>query len=140
MKQIIRLTESDLHRLISESVKRVLWESEEDDELQDLENRVKEAAEKMQALKGKRNMGREFALAAKEWRDLKDELERKMGTYKGLVNPSKEEIEKLNKDKGTKKRTHIWNKVKGRDTINNKTHFDDLAKLRINDVDAILGT
>lgn len=31
MKQVIRLTESDLHRLIKESVKRILREGKEDE-------------------------------------------------------------------------------------------------------------
>ena len=158
MKRIIRLTETDLHRiirrgvqdtlrenrinrLIGESIRRVLRESEKDDEdLTELEKRVKEAAKKMKELKGKKGMQKEFAEAAVEWRKLKDELDRKKGSFKELVNPSAEEIEKLNKEKGVdkNKRRHPWNKKKEAIKIQDELNVAQ-RKLKKNDVDAILG-
>ena len=156
MKRVIKLTENDLHRmikesvqntlrekrldrLINESVKSVLREAEEEN-LANLEKQVKDAAKKMKALKGKKGMQKEFAEAAVEWRKLKDELDRKKGTFKELVNPSAEEIEKLNKEKGVdkNKRTHPWNKKKEGIKIQDELNVAQ-RKLKKNDVDAILG-
>ena len=67
MKQIIRLTESDLHNIIRESVRRVLREQDEYTEA-DLEA----AKEKMKALKKKG--GSEYLKAAQEWQKIKEKL------------------------------------------------------------------
>jgi hypothetical protein len=67
MKQIIRLTESDLHNIIRESVRRVLREQDEYTEA-DLET----AKKKMKALKKKG--GPEYLKAAQEWQKIKEKL------------------------------------------------------------------
>jgi hypothetical protein len=67
MKQIIRLTESDLHNIIRESVRRVLREQDEYTEA-DLET----AKKKMKALKKKG--GSEYLKAAQEWQKIKEKL------------------------------------------------------------------
>jgi hypothetical protein len=67
MKQIIRLTESDLHNIIRESVRRVLREQDEYTEA-DLEA----AKKKMKALKKKG--GSEYLKAAQEWQKIKEKL------------------------------------------------------------------
>jgi hypothetical protein len=66
-KQIIRLTESDLHNIIRESVRRVLREQDEYTEA-DLET----AKKKMKALKKKG--GPEYLKAAQEWQKIKEKL------------------------------------------------------------------
>ena len=81
-KQIIRLTEADLHRIIKESVDRILRESEEPTPEQ-LEAMFKDAAARVKKYKGKRQYQKEFLEAAKEMQDLK----LKLGKCKTVVNP-----------------------------------------------------
>ena len=78
-RQIIRLTESDLHRIIKESVKRIIRESEMPT-LADLEA----AKSKVRALKGKKGMQKEFIAAAKELQRIKELL----GKVEVNKNPS----------------------------------------------------
>ena len=87
-KQIIRLTESDLHNIIRESVRRVLREQDEYTEA-DLET----AKKKMKALKKKG--GPEYLKAAQEWQKIKE----KLGKANSVIQPdaywSQKENERL---------------------------------------------
>ena len=89
-KQIIRLTESDLHNIIRESVRRVLREEEEPEYTEaDLE-----AAEKLM-LALKKKGGPEFLQAAKIWQNIKE----KLGKVNAVIQPdsywSQKENERL---------------------------------------------
>ena len=69
-RQIIRLTESDLHRIIKESVKRILREEDEPEyTMEDLEA----AKAKMQALRKSGN-NKAFMQAAAEWQKIREKL------------------------------------------------------------------
>lgn len=68
-RQIIRLTESDLHKIIKESVNRILKESEMPT-IEDLEM----AKQKMKALRGKKDRKQEWLAAAQEYQRLRELL------------------------------------------------------------------
>ena len=90
MKQIIRLTESDLHNIIRESVRRVLREEEEPEYTEaDLE-----AAEKLM-LALKKKGGPEFLQAAKIWQNIKEKLGKVNVLNQPNANYSKERNEEL---------------------------------------------
>ena len=90
MKQIIRLTESDLHNIIRESVRRVLREEEEPEYTEaDLE-----AAEKLM-LALKKKGGPEFLQAARIWQNIKEKLGKANMVNQPDANYSKEKNKEL---------------------------------------------
>jgi hypothetical protein len=140
-RQIIRLTESDLHRIIKESVRRVIKEEKED-----LEAQYKAACAKVKALKGKGDK-KAFIAAAQEMNALKEKLGKanivKVPQGKSLPghegDNSGTEL-KQKKEEGSKhKHQHIWNAVK--DNLANKKAMDQehFQKPKVNDIDAALG-
>jgi hypothetical protein len=140
-RQIIRLTESDLHRIIKESVRRVIKEEEED-----LEAQYKAACAKVKALKGKGDK-KAFIAAAQEMNALREKLG-KVNTIKlaqGKSHPNQESDDsgselKKKKPEGSKhKHEHVWNAV--RDNLANKKAMDQehFQKQKVNDIDAALG-
>lgn len=146
-KQIIRLTESDLHRMIKRAVNKIVesknrarqnWLIREEDS--DLEAQFEEAKKKMKALKGVRGKKDEFLAAAQEYQRLKE----LMGKTNMVLNPSayqsdieneKRGIAKVNGNTGWRKMGHLVKKK--------ETEMDDregLNGVAINDVDAIMGS
>ena len=131
-RQIIRLTESDLHKIIKESVERIISESNMPT-IEDLEI----AKQKMQALRGKKDKKMEFFAAAKEYQKIKELL----GKANFIKQPSSywsgEENEKRGitpSDENSKWRLpgHIQRQIDADKEFFDKTKGE-------NDVDAILG-
>ena len=110
-KQIIRLTESDLHRIIKESVRRILREEDEPEYTQaDLDA----AKSKMQALRGKGNH-KAFMDAALEYNKIKERLGqanvkdlRKLSPEEQM-NWSDDEMRRLGMNPDDRS-SHVWNK------------------------------
>ena len=143
-KQIIRLTEGDLHRIIKRAVNKIVeskrqnWLIRESDD--DLEAQLEAAKEKMKAFKGVRGKKDEFIAAAQEYQRLKE----LMGKANVVLNPSayhsdieneKRGIAKVNGNTGWRKMGHLDKKK--------ETEMDDregLTGVAINDVDAIMGS
>lgn len=90
-RQIIRLTESDLHKIIKESVKRIIYESNAPTP-EDLEI----AKQKMQALRGKKDKKMEFFAAAQEYQKIKELL----GKANFIKQPSSYWSDKENEKRG----------------------------------------
>ena len=131
-RQIIRLTESDLHKIIKESVERIISESNMPT-LEDLEI----AKQKMQALRGKKDKKMEFFAAAQEYQKIKELL----GKTNFIKQPSSYWSGKENEKKGitpsdenSKWRLpgHIQRQKEADKEFFNKTKGE-------NDVDAMLG-
>lgn len=110
-KQIIRLTESDLHRIIKESVRRILREEDEPEYTQaDLDA----AKAKMQALRGKGNH-KAFMAAANEYQKIKAALGQENVIDLRKMSPEDQMgwAEKENQRRGVdpeQRGSHIWNK------------------------------
>lgn len=126
-KQIIKLTESDLHSIIMESVNRIINES--------LEDEFEAAKAKVKALKGKGNKAA-FLAAAQEYQRLKELI----GKDKTVINPSANWSDEENEKRGIKKVNGNtgWRKM-GHLTKKKETDQEDRAKLKVNDVDSIIG-
>lgn len=146
-RQVIRLTEGDLHRIIRESVKRILREENEMPSYtqEDLDM----ATKKMQALKKKGDPG--WIQAAQERQRIKEFLGQANVVNQPDANWSREENERLGnytydqwKQCDPRKRSGIKQKPKqadidaGRRSIAD-TAIKDAARNRQNDVDAMLG-
>ena len=91
MKKIVRLTESDLHKIIKESVERIISESNVPT-IEDLEI----AKQKMQALRGKKDKKKEFFAAAQEYQKIKELL----GKTNFVKQPSSYWSDKENEKRG----------------------------------------
>ena len=126
-KQIIKLTESDLHNIIRESVNKIIKESLEDD--------YEAAKAKVRALKGKGKKD-EYLAAAQEYQRLKELL----GKSNTIVNPDANFSDRENEKRGIKKVNGNtgWRKM-GHLVKKKETDKEDKSKLKINDVDAIIG-
>lgn len=136
-KQIIRLTEADLHRIIKESVDRILRESEEPTPEQ-LEAMFKDAAARVKKYKGKRQYQKEFLEAAKEMQDLK----LKLGKCKTVVNPDSGYSDRENEKRGIQKKVGLRRVMGDKDMIKRREEDmrdkEGLKGVAVNDIDAIL--
>ena len=136
-KQIIRLTEDDLHRIIKESVDRILRESEEPTPEQ-LEAMFKDAAARVKKYKGKRQYQKEFLEAAKEMQDLK----LKLGKCKTVVNPDSGYSDRENEKRGIQKKVGLRRVMGDKDMIKRREEDmrdkEGLKGVAVNDIDAIL--
>lgn len=137
-KQIIRLTEADLHRIIKESVDRILRESEEPTPEQ-LEAMFKDAAARVKKYKGKRQYQKEFLEAAKEMADLK----LKLGKCKMVVNPDSGFSDRENEKRGIQKKVGLRRVMGDKDMIKRREEDmrdkEGLKGVAVNDIDDILG-
>jgi hypothetical protein len=137
-KQIIRLTEADLHRIIKESVDRILRESEEPTPEQ-LEAMFKDAAARVKKYKGKRQYQKEFLEAAKEMQDLK----LKLGKCKTVVNPDSGYSDRENEKRGIQKKVGLRRVMGDKDMIKRREEDmrdkEGLKGVAVNDIDDILG-
>ena len=137
-KQIIRLTEADLHRIIKESVDRILRESEEPTPEQ-LEAMFKDAAARVKKYKGKRQYQKEFLEAAKEMQDLK----LKLGKCKTVVNPDSGYSDRENEKRGIQKKVGLRRVMGDNDMIKRREEDmrdkEGLKGVAVNDIDDILG-
>jgi hypothetical protein len=137
-KQIIRLTEADLHRIIKESVDRILRESEEPTPEQ-LEAMFKDAAARVKKYKGKRQYQKEFLDAAKEMQDLK----LKLGKCKTVVNPDSGYSDRENEKRGIQKKVGLRRVMGDKDMIKRREEDmrdkEGLKGVAVNDIDDILG-
>ena len=93
-KQILRLTESDLHRIIKESVDKILREHTEAD-LEAAKKRLLAAKKK-----GKRD---EILAASQEYQKIKEIL----GKANTVINPKSDWADKENEKKGIVKKTGL---------------------------------
>ena len=136
-KQIIRLTEADLHRIIKESVDRILRESEEPTPEQ-LEAMFKDAAARVKKYKGKRQYQKEFLEAAKEMQYLK----LKLGKCKTVVNPDSGYSDRENEKRGIQKKVGLRRVMGDKDMIKRREEDmrdkEGLKGVAVNDIDAIL--
>jgi len=124
-RQIIRLTESDLHRIIKESVNQIIKEETE----ADLE------AAKKRLLKAKKGRDtKELVDATKEYHRIKALL----GQSKTIVNPDVNFSKEKNKEKGIKTSHGKFGRPNDIGALR-QINKDDNEKLQVNDVDAILG-
>ena len=122
-KQIIRLTESDLHNIIRESVRRVLREEESEYTEADLE-----AAKKL-VKKLKKKGGPEFLEAAK----LMQKIKEKLGQVKCVVQPDSDWARKENEKLGnvTYEGLKHWDpRKRGEIPKEQKTKESEIAKGR----------
>jgi len=141
-KQIIRLTESDLHRIIRESVRRVIMEEEED-----LEAQYKAACAKVKALKGKGDK-KAFLAAAQEMNSLRE----KLGKAKTVKVPQGKSLPghegdnsgtelKNTKEGGKHKHDHPWNVrtniMKDKKEMD-KEDFGGIKGVKVNNIDDAL--
>ena len=137
-KQIIRLTEADLHRIIKESVDRILRESEEPTPEQ-LEAMFKDAAARVKKYKGKRQYQKEFLEAAKEMQDLK----LKLGKCKTVVNPDSGYSDRENEKRGIQKKVGLRRVMGDKDMVKRREEDmrdkEGLKGVAVNDIDDILG-
>lgn len=137
-KQIIRLTEADLHRIIKESVDRILRESE-DTTPEQLEAMFKDAAARVKKYKGKRQYQKEFLEAAKEMQDLK----LKLGKCKTVVNPDSGYSDRENEKRGIQKKVGLRRVMGDKDMIKRREEDmrdkEGLKGVAVNDIDDILG-
>jgi hypothetical protein len=137
-KQIIRLTEADLHRIIKESVDRILRESEEPTPEQ-LEAMFKDAAARVKKYKGKRQYQKEFLEAAKEMAALKV----KLGKCKMVVNPDADFSDRENEKRGIKKKVGLRRVMGDGDMVKRREEDqrdrEGLKGVKVNDIDDILG-
>ena len=137
-KQIIRLTEADLHRIIKESVDRILRESEEPTPEQ-LEAMFKDAAARVKKYRGKRQYQKEFLEAAKEMQDLK----LKLGKCKTVVNPDSGYSDRENEKRGIQKKVGLRRVMGDKDMIKRREEDmrdkEGLKGVAVNDIDDILG-
>lgn len=137
-KQIIRLTEADLHRIIKESVDRILRESEEPTPEQ-LEAMFKDAAARVKKYKGKRQYQKEFLEAAKEMQDLK----LKLGKCKTVVNPDSGYSDRENEKRRIQKKVGLRRVMGDKDMIKRREEDmrdkEGLKGVAVNDIDDILG-
>ena len=137
-KQIIRLTEADLHRIIKESVDRILRESEEPTPEQ-LEAMFKDAAARVKKYKGKRQYQKEFLEAAKEMQDLK----LKLGKCKTVINPDSGYSDRENEKRGIQKKVGLRRVMGDKDMIKRREEDmrdkEGLKGVAVNDIDDILG-
>ena len=137
-KQIIRLTEADLHRIVRESVDKILKESEEPTPEQ-LEAMFKDAAARVKKYKGKRQYQKEFLEAAKEMQDLK----LKLGKCKTVVNPDSGYSDRENKKRRIQKKVGLRRVMGDKDMVKRREEDmrdkEGLKGVAVNDVDDILG-
>jgi len=137
-KQIIRLTEADLHRIVRESVDKILKESEEPTPEQ-LEAMFKDAAARVKKYKGKRQYQKEFLEAAKEMADLK----LKLGKCKMVVNPDSGFSDRENEKRGIQKKVGLRRVMGDKDMIKRREEDmrdkEGLKGVAVNDIDDILG-
>lgn len=112
MSKLVRLTEADLHRIIKESINRVLMESV--DNLEMLKMKVKKAK------KG----SPEWLKAVQEYQKAKEMA----GKVNMVVNPSSEEIRQAKIAAGTDpdmKMAQRWKKTKGLFKLKNELDKED---------------
>jgi len=137
-KQIIRLTEADLHRIVRESVDKILKESEEPTPEQ-LEAMFKDAAARVKKYKGKRQYQKEFLEAAKEMADLK----LKLGKCKMVVNPDSGFSDRENEKRGIQKKVGLRRVMGDKDMVKRREEDirdkEGLKGVAVNDIDDILG-
>lgn len=109
-RQIIRLTEGDLHRIIRESVNRIL--KEENEAPAYTQEDLEAAKAKMQSLRQKGDK-KAFLAAAQEYQRIKEALGK--ANFVDLRKMSPEEqlnfSEKENDKRGIEPHSHKWNKL-----------------------------
>ena len=138
-KQIIRLTESDLHKIIKESVNRIIRESDEEPSKEELESMYNDAVERVKKYKGKRQYQKEFLAASQEMQALK----LKLGKCKMVVNPDVNFSDRENEKRGIKKKVGLRRVMGDGDMVKRREEDqrdrEGLKGIKPNDVDDILG-
>ena len=138
-KQIIRLTEADLHKIIKESVNRIIRESEEEPSREELEAMYKDAVARVKKYKGKRQFQKEFLAANQEVQALKV----KLGTAKIIVNPDSGFTDRENEKRGIKKKVGLRRVMGDGDMVKRREEDqrdkEGLKGVKVNDIDDILG-
>jgi len=138
-KQIIRLTEADLHRIIKESVNRIIRESDGEPSREELEAMYNDAASRVKKYKGKRQFQKEFLAAAQEMAALKV----KLGKCKMVVNPDADFSDRENEKRGIKKKVGLRRVMGDGDMVKRREEDqrdrEGLKGVKVNDIDDILG-
>lgn len=137
-KQIIRLTESDFYRIIKESVKKIIKESEEPTR-EELMAQFEDAKSRMKAYKGKRAKQKEFLEAAQEYSRLKTLL----GVGNIVHNPDAGFTDRENEKRGIKKKVGLRRVTGFQDLVKSREEDrrdkEGLKGVKANDIDSILG-
>lgn len=118
-RQIIRLTESDLHKIIKESVRRIIKEETEAD--------LEAAKERLMNAKAGRDKN-ELLAATKEYYRIKSLLGQEVKT---VVNPDVNYSDRVNAANGVKKSVGRWDRTNDIG-VGRQIDKDDRSKLQIN--------